>query len=122
MNIDIRELVDPDYRKLMQRDRSRPKINNILDYIINANRKDDERMIEKTTSQIISMIMAGYLINGCEGCPFYGIEEYEIDQVCDSVPINCSWVSLWKYFEAEEQKKIVYKGGFNNAGLEKVEG
>lgn len=56
----------------------------------------------KKTSEIMAQMMAGYLINGCDGCPFYGIEEYEIDQYCDSVPLNCKWAVLWKYFESQE--------------------
>lgn len=62
-------------------------------------------MNEKKTSDVMSQIMAGYLCNGCDGCPFYGIEEYEIDQYCDSVPLNCKWLMLWKYFESVEKEE-----------------
>lgn len=60
-------------------------------------------MTEKKTSEIMAQMMAGYLINGCDGCPFYGIKEFEIDQYCDSVPLNCKWMILWKYFETQEK-------------------
>lgn len=56
----------------------------------------------KRTSEIMSQIMAGYLTNCCDGCPFLGIKEYEIDEYCDSVPINCKWMLLWRYFENQE--------------------
>lgn len=48
-------------------------------------------------------IQAGYLTNYCEGCPFHGIEEYEIKQRCDSVPVNCVWWRMHKYFKQAEQ-------------------
>lgn len=59
------------------------------------------------SSDIISQIMAGYLVNNCKGCPFYGIKEYEIAQYCDSKPINCCWLRMkmifrnWEEGEAE---------------------
>lgn len=56
----------------------------------------------KRTSEIMSQIMAGYLTNCCDGCPFLGIKEYEIDEYCDSVPLNCKWMFLWRYFENQE--------------------
>ena len=62
-------------------------------------------MSDKKTSDILENIMAGYLVNGCDGCPFYGIEEYEIEQYCDSVPLNCCWLSLVGYFKRQEEKE-----------------
>ena len=62
-------------------------------------------MIEKTTSEVMSMIMGGYLANYCEGCPFFGIKEFEIEQICDSVPLNCKWMALWQYFKEEEENE-----------------
>lgn len=59
----------------------------------------------ETTSEIMSQIMAGYLCNGCKGCPFYGIEKYEIAQYCDSTPIDCKWMILWNYFRNVEKKE-----------------
>lgn len=59
----------------------------------------------KRMSEIMSQIMAGYLANCCECCPFLGIEKYEIDKYCDSVPLNCKWVWLWKYFEQLEESE-----------------
>lgn len=60
-------------------------------------------MTDKTTSEVMSMIMGGYLANYCKGCPFYGIEEFEIEQICDSVPLNCIWMALWQYFKEQEE-------------------
>ena len=60
-------------------------------------------MSDRTTSEIMSMIMVGYLANHCRGCPFYGIEEFEIDKICDSRPTNCAWSFLWQHFEAAEE-------------------
>lgn len=57
------------------------------------------------TSEVMMEITAGYLMNGCEGCPFHGIEEYEIKQRCDSVPLNCIWWTLERYFKKEEEKE-----------------
>lgn len=59
--------------------------------------------MEEKFSDAIMEIQAGYLTNYCEGCPFYGIEEYEIKQRCDSVPINCVWWWMHKYFKQAEQ-------------------
>ena len=39
--------------------------------------------------------------------PFYGIEEYEIEQYCDSSPLNCCWLSLVGYFKKQEEKENV---------------
>ena len=60
-------------------------------------------MNEEKTSDVMMEITAGYLSNGCEGCPFLGIEEYEIKQRCNSVPINCIWWTLERYFKRMEE-------------------
>lgn len=62
-------------------------------------------MNEKKTSEVMAQVMSGYILNYCNGCPFYGIEEYEIEQVCDSKMINCTWMRLWKYFENAEKEE-----------------
>ena len=62
-------------------------------------------MTDKTTSEIMSMIMSGYLLNNCKGCPFHGIKEYEIERTCDTIPLHCSWMILWKYFELKEEQE-----------------
>lgn len=56
-------------------------------------------------SDTVMNIAVGYLMNGCEGCPFYGIEEYEIRQICDSKPINCVWWWMNRYFNQVEQEE-----------------
>lgn len=58
---------------------------------------------EEKTSEVMMEIAAGYLCNGCEGCPFYGIEDYEIKRRCDSVPLNCIWWNLNRYFKHQEE-------------------
>ena len=60
---------------------------------------------EEKFSDVIMEIQAGYLISGCDGCPFYGIEEYGIKQRCDSVPINCIWWCMNRYFRQVEQEE-----------------
>lgn len=66
---------------------------------------------EKKTSDVMSEIMAGYLINNCDGCPFYGIQGFEISQYCDSIPLNCKWMLLWKYFENVESEEAAGQEG-----------
>lgn len=58
---------------------------------------------EMNVSEIMSDIMTGYLMNGCDGCPFYGIKDKGIEQYCDSVPLNCKWWALKLYFENIER-------------------
>lgn len=58
---------------------------------------------EKNVSEIMSNIMVGYMINGCDGCPFYGIKDKGIDQYCNAVPINCKWSALHQYFKNLER-------------------
>ena len=57
-------------------------------------------------SDVIGEIQAGYLMNGCDGCPFHGIEDYGIKQRCDSKPINCVWWQLYYYFETTEEGEV----------------
>lgn len=57
-------------------------------------------MSEKTTSEFMLEIASHYLINGCDGCPFYSVTK-----TCDSKPINCNWMALRNYFKAEESKE-----------------
>lgn len=61
----------------------------------------------ETTSEVMMDIAAAYLINNCEGCPFHGIEEYELKQRCDTVPLNCIWWNLERYFKKEEEKERI---------------
>jgi hypothetical protein len=62
-------------------------------------------MNDENVSDVMMDIAAGYIMNDCNGCPFYGIEEYDIKQRCDSVPINCIWWTLERYFKMLEEKK-----------------
>lgn len=55
---------------------------------------------DKTTSDYMLEIATHYLINGCDNCPFY-----DITKTCDSVPINCNWMVLKNFFEAEDAKE-----------------
>lgn len=57
-------------------------------------------MSEKTTSEFMLEIASHYLMNGCDGCPFY-----DVTKTCDSKPINCTWMALRNYFKAEESKE-----------------
>lgn len=57
-------------------------------------------MSEKTTSEFMLEIASHYLMNGCDGCPFYNVTK-----TCDSKPINCNWMALRNYFKAEESKE-----------------
>lgn len=82
---------------------------------------------EKTTSQIMTEIAAGYLMHNCADCPFYGIREYEIKQRCDSVPLNCKWMALKMYFEGVEKDKEDgctysdgYVDGFNASRIQTI--
>lgn len=59
----------------------------------------------ETTSEVMMDIAAAYLYNNCSGCPFLGIEEYELNQRCDSVPLNCIWWNMERYFKKEEEKE-----------------
>ena len=61
----------------------------------------------ETTSEVMMDIAASYLINNCKGCPFHGIEEYELKQRCDTVPLNCIWWNLERCFKKEEEKERV---------------
>lgn len=62
-------------------------------------------MNDEKLSDVMMNITAGYLANGCDGCPFYGIDEYDIKQRCDSVPVNCMWWALNRYFNIIEKNK-----------------
>ena len=62
-------------------------------------------MNDEKASDVMMEITVGYLMNGCEGCPFFGIEEYEIKQRCDSAPINCIWWTLERYFKGAESEE-----------------
>lgn len=61
--------------------------------------------MEEKFSDAIMEIQAGYLVNNCKGCPFYGIEEYEIKQRCNGVPLNCVWWWLSAHFKQAEQEE-----------------
>lgn len=60
---------------------------------------------EEYFSDVIMEIQAGYLVKGCENCPFYGIEEYEIQQRCDGIPIHCIWWAMHRHFKALESSE-----------------
>lgn len=60
---------------------------------------------ETKWSDVIMTIQAGYLTNGCDGCPFCGIENYEIPQYCNGVPLYCKWWQLHKIFKFLEREE-----------------
>lgn len=59
-----------------------------------------DREKEQTTSEIMLEIGSHYLCNGCNNCDFY-----TVSKTCDAIPLHCSWMILYKYFQGLEKKE-----------------
>ena len=53
----------------------------------------EEKGKEQTIPDIMMTIASSYLANNCKSCPFWDITE-----TCDTVPLNCSWLGLYRHF------------------------